>query len=55
MSIPTFMNPNHRAVVECIPTCTDASHPPKYEPVLAGEYVTNKIRANQGYKPPAAA
>jgi isopenicillin N synthase-like dioxygenase len=56
MSIPTFMNPNHRAVVECIPTCTGPGRPPKYEPVLAGEYVTNKIRANQGYKaPPVAA
>ena len=54
MSIPTFMNPNHRAVVECISTCTGPGRPPKYEPVLAGEYVTNKIRANQGYKAPAA-
>ena len=53
MSIPTFMNPNHRAVVACIPTCAGPGNPPKYEPVLAGEYVTNKIRENQGYKAPA--
>jgi isopenicillin N synthase-like dioxygenase len=54
MSIPTFMNPNHRAVVACIPTCTGPGNPPKYEPVLAGDYVSNKIRANQGYKAPGA-
>jgi isopenicillin N synthase-like dioxygenase len=28
MSIPTFMNPNHHALVECLPTCTDENHPP---------------------------
>ena len=54
-SIPTFMNPDHRAVVECIPTCAGPTHPPRYEPVLAGDYVVNKIRANQGYKAPQAA
>lgn len=56
LSIPTFMNPTHRTLVECVPTCMGPGNPAKYEPVLAGEYVTNKIRANQGYKaPPAAA
>ncbi|WP_158814145.1 isopenicillin N synthase family oxygenase [Methylocapsa sp. S129] len=50
MSIPIFMNPNHRAEVACIPTCTGPGRPPKYEPVLAGDYVVNKIRANQGLK-----
>ena len=54
-SIPTFMNPNHRTIVECIPTCTGPGRPPRYEAVLAGEYVANKIRTNQGYKPPQEA
>ncbi|MDJ0388762.1 2-oxoglutarate and iron-dependent oxygenase domain-containing protein [Roseomonas sp. E05] len=53
-SIPTFFNPNHRAPVEAIPTCVTPDNPAKYEPVLAGEYVTGRIRANQGYKPPQA-
>jgi isopenicillin N synthase-like dioxygenase len=52
MSIPTFINPTYNALVECIPTCTDTEHPPKYQPVKAGEYVLNKIRANQGFKIP---
>jgi len=54
MSIPTFLNPTYNALVECIPTCTNADNPPKYESVKAGEYVTNKIRSNQGYQTPAA-
>lgn len=53
-SIPTFFNPDHRAPVECIRTCITPDNPAKYEPVLAGEYVTNKIRTNQGFKPPEA-
>jgi len=56
LSIPTFMNPTHRTLVECIPTCMGPDNPAKYEAVLAGDYVTNKIRSNQGYRaPPAAA
>jgi hypothetical protein len=30
-------------------------HPAQCEPVLAGEYVTDKIRAKQGFKPPQEA
>ena len=55
MSIPTFLNPTYHAAVECIHTCTSPENPPKYEPVKAGEYVTNKIRANQGFRAPSAA
>ncbi len=49
-SIPFFFNPNHRALVECIPSCTGPSRPPLYPPVGAGEYVANKIRTNQNFK-----
>ncbi|MEJ0071879.1 MAG: 2-oxoglutarate and iron-dependent oxygenase domain-containing protein [Pseudomonadota bacterium] len=51
-SIPTFFNPDHRAKVEVLPTCLRPGEAPKYEPVLAGEYVSNKIKVNQGYRPP---
>ena len=49
-SIPFFFNPNHRAVVECIPTCKTSERPARYPPVVAGEYIANKIRSNQGFK-----
>jgi isopenicillin N synthase-like dioxygenase len=51
-SIPTFFNPDHRARVEVLPSCIRPDRPAKYEPVLAGEYVTDKIKINQGYRPP---
>ena len=49
-SIPFFFNPNHRSVIECIPTCKNLERPARYPPVIAGEYIANKIRANQGFK-----
>jgi isopenicillin N synthase-like dioxygenase len=38
-----FFDANWDARVECIPTCTDAAHPPKYPPVLAGEHLMAKL------------
>ena len=51
-SIPTFFNPDHWAVVDVLPTCVAPDRPAKYERVLAGDYVSNKIKVNQGYRPP---
>ncbi len=51
-SIPTFFNPDHWAPVDVLPSCIAPDRPAKYERVLAGEYVTNKIKINQGYRPP---
>jgi isopenicillin N synthase-like dioxygenase len=49
-SIPFFFNPDHRAVVECIPNCNQLDNLDVYPPVMAGEYIANKIRTNQGFK-----
>jgi len=49
-SIPFFFNPNHRAIVECIPSCTDPKRPALYPTVVAGDYIANKIKLNQGFK-----
>jgi isopenicillin N synthase-like dioxygenase len=46
-SIAAFLNPSYRTEVACLPTCTTPGNPPKYPPVGAGEYVVQKIRANQ--------
>ncbi len=38
-----FFDANWDAPIECVPTCTDASHPPKYARVLAGEHLMAKL------------
>ena len=49
-SIPFFFNPNHRAIVECIPSCANPKRPDLYPSVVAGDYIANKIKLNQGFK-----
>jgi isopenicillin N synthase-like dioxygenase len=46
-SIAAFLNPAYRTVVECLPTCARPENPAKYPPIGAGDYVAQKIRANQ--------
>jgi isopenicillin N synthase-like dioxygenase len=43
LSIPFFTGPHNDAVVEVMPTCVDADHPPKYEPVTAGVHLLRKL------------
>ena len=43
LSIPFFTGPHNDAVVEAMPTCVDADHPPKYEPVTAGVHLLRKL------------
>jgi isopenicillin N synthase-like dioxygenase len=40
-----FFDADWDATVECVPTCTDADHPPKYPPVLAGEHLMANLMA----------
>ena len=41
-TIVFFHDPRADAVIDCIPSCTDADHPPLYEPVTALDYVRSK-------------
>jgi isopenicillin N synthase-like dioxygenase len=43
LSLVMFTGPNYDAMIECIPTCTDATHPPLYAPVMAIEHTRMKI------------
>lgn len=43
LSLVCFTGPNPNAVIECLPTCQDATHPAKYGPVTAGDYIQSKI------------
>lgn len=45
-SIPFFVGPNHDATIEVLPSCIDADHPSRYEPVVAGDYVMRNILAS---------
>ena len=43
LSLVYFANCNPDTLIECLPTCTDASHPPLHPPVRAGEHRMMKL------------
>ena len=55
-SIPYFVSADPESLVKCLPACTDAQHPVKYEPVTQDSY--RRMRAKLQYpstKPVSAA
>lgn len=46
-SVVFFQNPNYDARVACLPSCTDASNPPKYAPTTSGGHLREKFVATQ--------
>ena len=54
LSLVFFHHPNYDAEVACIPTCADASHPPRYAAVKAGPYRSDKYKQAANVKPTAA-
>lgn len=51
LSLVAFAGPNEKKEVVCLPTCCDADHPARYEPVIAGEYIRDKIAASMELTP----
>ena len=49
MSIAFFHHPNYDAKIECIPGCA-GDVPPKYEPVLSGDFRDNKYAVTRSQK-----
>ncbi len=47
-SMAFFHNPNANATIACIESCTDASSPPKYAPILAKDHLEMKIAKSLG-------
>jgi isopenicillin N synthase-like dioxygenase len=45
LSVVFFHTPNYDATIACIPSCCDAAHPAKYEPIRSGEHIARKLRA----------
>ncbi len=42
-SIAFFHQPNHDALIECIPTCRSVDNPPRHAPILSGEHLMKKV------------
>lgn len=47
LSVVFFHNPNYDAIIECIPSCMDADHPPKYAPSRFGEHIAQKLKKGE--------
>ena len=43
LSLIYFCNCNYDAIIECLPTCHDTGHPPKYPPIKTVDYITEKL------------
>jgi isopenicillin N synthase-like dioxygenase len=37
-AIPFFCDPDHDTMIECLPTCRSVKNPPKYPPIMFGDY-----------------
>lgn len=46
LSMVAFTGPEASARVDCLPSCVTAERPRRYEPVIAQEYVQEKLRAS---------
>jgi isopenicillin N synthase-like dioxygenase len=51
-SVAFFGDPAADALVECLPSCTDDEHPPKYPPITYGEYLQRRLAAAYPLKAP---
>jgi isopenicillin N synthase-like dioxygenase len=49
-SIPFFYGVNYDTVIDALPGCITAERPRKYEPVIAGDYVQQRLDATYGYR-----
>lgn len=49
-SLPYFFDASMESVIECLPTCTDAAHPPRYASVRYGAYLMERLDKNYAYR-----
>lgn len=47
-SVAFFFDPNPDALIECLPGCSAPQKPPKYPPILAADYLTQRLVATYG-------
>jgi isopenicillin N synthase-like dioxygenase len=53
-SIAFFYSPRHDSRIECLPTCTDSEHPPKFPACTAAEHTYEMFTRSYGYAPSAS-
>ena len=53
-SIPFFYSPRPDSRIECLPTCTDAQHPPQFAPCTAAEHTYEMFQRSYGFAPSAS-
>jgi len=46
-SLAFFLDGNHDAIIECLPTCTSVDDPPRYPPTTAGDHLKAKLLAGR--------
>ncbi|KAF2071064.1 hypothetical protein CYY_007618 [Polysphondylium violaceum] len=44
-----FFEPHYKTPVTCLPSCSSAENPPKYEPILAGDYLMSRFADTYTY------
>lgn len=49
-SVPFFFDPNMNVSIECLETCRRDESPPKYPPVLYGDYLLSRLDAHYAYR-----
>jgi isopenicillin N synthase-like dioxygenase len=54
-SLPYFFDTAMDAVIECLPTCTGPSNPPRYAPARYGDYLIDRLNRNYDYRKGEAA
>lgn len=54
LSLVCFCSVNDDALVECLPNCSSACNPARYEPITAGEYEALRMATRYGLKPPGS-
>jgi len=48
-SLVFFHNPNYDAEIACLPSCRDATRPPRYPPTTSGEHLRSQFVRTQAY------
>jgi isopenicillin N synthase-like dioxygenase len=48
-SIAFFYSPRPDSRIECLPTCADADHPPRFAPCTTSEHMNEMFRRSYGY------
>ncbi len=49
-SVAFFLDPDPEARVECLPSCTGPDRPPRWPPITAGAYLTQRLDATYAFR-----